>query len=119
MNEPRTYLILNGDTTTITAMNTPTRVLLDNAVVVDRFVTGQTHDRSADLNAIDNLAEWSRHHRGVHVLAYVHPDGAPYVVIATAMIGVPTVLVPLEDVEADAMHAGPVYAKADSVEAAA
>lgn len=89
MNEPRSYLIRNG------------------AATVDRFRTAATADRFGDEVAVGHLIDYSRHHLGRYVLAYLHPYGAAAVPLAYAEGGVGTLLVPLDDVQADSMHAGP------------
>jgi hypothetical protein len=87
MTDARTYLIVNGD------------------VTVDRLRTAPTPGRSADENAVANLIDHSLHHPGRHLLVYAYGDAR--VPLATARAGVGTLLVPLDDVQADAMHAGP------------
>jgi len=69
--------------------------------IADQFRCVANDLSSADEEAVRNLIDHSAHHWGEYVLTF---DGAQ---IAYADDGVGTLLVPLEDIQADACHAGP------------
>lgn len=95
--EARTYLIVSGD------------------VTLDRLRTAATPGASADENALANLRAYSAHHPGRVVLVYVQGDAERP--LAECRQGVVTLLVPADDVAADAMHCGPLVAPAPVVAA--
>lgn len=90
--EARTYLIVAGD------------------VTLDRLRTAPTPDGSADENALANLRAYSAHHPGRVVLVYVDARGERP--LAECRSGVVNLLVPADDVAADAMHCGPLVTAA-------
>lgn len=81
------------------------------------FMTGPEPDgRSADEVAVGNLAATSQRHAGVFELVYlaarnVVDVGPREQVLAIAEDGVARLLVPQDDVAADAMHCGPTLSR--------
>lgn len=77
---------------------------------VDVLRTAATADGSADENAIENLRSYSWHHPGRIVLVYV--QGLAEKPLAECRQGTVTLLVPADDIAADAMHCGPLVTPA-------
>ena len=80
--------------------------IVAGGVTLDRLRTAPASGLSADELAVQNLTDYSRHHRGLLTLEYLDGDGCT-AALAEARAGVSRLLADRDAVAADAMHCGP------------